>query len=142
MERLCEHCGSVFQLNKEDGKKIRRFCSRRCSSIAWYKNWKSKNGWVPRPKVLGPSAVGALNEMLVISDLINKGHEVYRAISAGSPCDLVIVRDTDILRVEVTTGRNSPSGKYYVPNGKRGKTTHDVLAVVLNGKIIYEPAVL
>lgn len=55
---------------------------------------------------LSSGAVGALRELLVASDLMYRGYEVFRALSPASPCDLLILYDGQTKRVEVRTCNN------------------------------------
>lgn len=89
---------------------------------------------------LNCSAKGAINEHRVMLDLMERGYEVYRAINGGAPLDLVAIRGDEIVRVEVTVGvRYEPTGWICVPNSKKDRTRFDVLAIVVNGQINYDP---
>jgi predicted AAA+ superfamily ATPase len=85
---------------------------------------------------------GAWAELLVASDLLRRGYEVFTAVGASS-CDLLALRNTTALRVEVKLGQwinNSPT--YFASKvcaEKRGN--FDLLAVVSpDGKQIrYDP---
>jgi len=83
--------------------------------------------------------VGAINELLVCSDLLSKGYHVFRSVSQSCPCDLIILNNGNALRVEVKTGRMNKDGSACSPKTDRSK--HDVLATVVDGKIFYEPAI-
>lgn len=72
---------------------------------------------------------------------MQKGYNVFRSMSPACPCDIAILKDGALSRVEVTTGKKLPSGKIMYPPHK--EHTYDVLAVVLYDHgapaIIYEP---
>lgn len=53
---------------------------------------------------------GAKSEMLVACDLLDKGFEVFRAVSPSASCDLIILNGNQTERVEVRTGRNNQDG--------------------------------
>ena len=86
-------------------------------------------------KHLNTSNIGTMGELLVMHDLMGKGYEVFRAISSGSSCDLVVSKGNRLLKVEVTKGA--------IKHGKLCWTPHkaeryDVLAVwEANGTITY-----
>ena len=81
--------------------------------------------------------VGAIGELRVCADLLAKGDKVFRSVSASCSCDLVIIRNGILLRVEVKTGYIRLDGTYSVSTEARASNA-DILAVVLPEKIIYE----
>lgn len=76
------------------------------------------------------SAVGTAAELIVCVDLMKRGFEVFRAISHTCSCDIVILRDGILQRVEVKTSYRWANGKTTcaLPANQRGR--HDVLAKV------------
>lgn len=94
-----------------------------------------------RKKSLIPSGtVGAINELLVCSDLLSKGYHVFRSVSQSCPCDLIILDKGSALRVEVKTGRMNKDGSVSSPN-KADKSNYDVLATVVGARIFYDPVI-
>jgi hypothetical protein len=61
----------------------------------------------PSPGTLGCSA-----EMLVCSDLMNKGYQVYWSLSPNADCDLIAFDPTSqqYTRIEVKSGQVTPNG--------------------------------
>ncbi len=57
------------------------------------------------------------------------------ALSPSCPCDLVLLKDGNVFRMEVTTGHNSSSGRLIWT--KKDPQLHDILAVVTPDSIIY-----
>lgn len=88
---------------------------------------------------LSTGTVGALHELKVAADLIERGFHVFRALSPSCECDLAFIENRRLFRVEVTTGyRNVQSGKLIFP--PHSPDRYDVLAIVIEGKqIIYQP---
>jgi hypothetical protein len=88
---------------------------------------------------IGRSNVGAANELRVAADLILKGYDVFRALSPQCVCDLAILKDKRLLRVEVRTGQ--PSKRRTKPFWPKRKQVNnaDIWAVVLPDQIYYEP---
>ncbi len=78
---------------------------------------------------------GAISEYRAIADLLAKGFEVFRSAALASSCDLAILKDNSLFRVEVRTGKRSATGKVYRPVQK---VNTDILATVLPDQIIYE----
>jgi len=77
--------------------------------------------------------------MRVSTDLLMHGAEVFRALSPNCSCDLIILKDGKLLRVEVTTGHELLNGRVIHP--KKTFAKRDLLAVVLwDGRIEYRPA--
>ena len=98
--------------------------------------WRTNN---PRNVVpLNRSTVGAVSELRVCVDLASRGCEVYRALSPAAPCDLVVLSNGKLLRVEVKTGNRMASGKISWPIPKPGQI-FEVLAVVTSDVIHYFP---
>jgi hypothetical protein len=60
---------------------------------------------------------------------------VFRALSPNCPCDLVLLIDGRVFRVEVTTGHRASNGKMMVP--KKDRTRYDILAVLFPDSIVY-----
>jgi hypothetical protein len=88
----------------------------------------------PVPKTrIHPTFVGASSELLVCSDLLRAGYEVFRSVSLNCSCDLVAMKDGEIIRVECKTGY-----KKQIPSADRKK--YDVLAAVTPEGITYHPA--
>lgn len=86
------------------------------------------------------STVGAIAELVASVDLMNRGFNVYRAVSPNSPCDLIATHRALTVRIEVkaTVVRH---GKIVsrAPN-KRAKGCIDSVALVLrDGQVIYRP---
>lgn len=101
-----------------------------------------RNERSPYARIIPPSSVGAAHEMIVAADLIKRGFDVYRSVSASSRADIIIVHGARMLRVEVTTGvRNmgrNPKRPFSWP--PKVAAHHDILAVVLHpGTIHYSP---
>jgi len=80
--------------------------------------------------------IGAMNELIVCSDLLSKGYHVFRNVSQHGPCDMVIIKDNKCFRIEVKTARILPSG-LMVHSPVTETQSYDILAVALNGKAIY-----
>jgi Holliday junction resolvase-like predicted endonuclease len=53
--------------------------------------------------LMKPGDVGAMAELLVASDLLRQGYQVFRACSPHATCDLVAMKDRSMIRVEVRT---------------------------------------
>lgn len=93
---------------------------------------------------LSSGTVGAVSELLTCVDLLQRGFEVFRAVSPACSCDLAILKDGRLLRVEVRTGavyekQDGTVGHYLV---RPDKEKSDILAIVdrQSGTITYEPA--
>ena len=86
---------------------------------------------------MNPSFRGALSELIVSSDLMAKGYEVYRALSPSSSCDLIVIVDKKPLRVEVRTGYKRLDGSLSASGRGSIEGKYDVLAVVVGGEIVY-----
>ncbi len=97
---------------------------------------------VKRKTQLSSATVGAIHELKVAIDLLERGFQVFRALSPSCECDLALISAGKLFRVEVTTGYTTISGRICSPGPqKMRKDGHkfDVLATVVDGeKIVYE----
>jgi hypothetical protein len=73
----------------------------------------------------------------VCVDLAAKGWHVFRAVDPSALCDLIALRGTFVLRIEVTTGYHTANGNLYHPS--KDSTRFDVLAVCTPDGIRYSP---
>lgn len=130
-QQKCITCGETL---KQNPARTRKYCSSKCRSEAYFGKSPSLN--------LQTGDKGALSEMLACADLLKRGFHVFRAISPSAPCDLIAMKDTRLIRVEVTTVRRTTTGVHY--NHKRHKSEkYDMLAFVILGEdvIEYEPSI-
>jgi len=129
---VCINCGEEIQAHKV--KKARgqaKYCGPSCQNEYWKKKYAGQNTiWG-----ISSATVGAINELRASVDLLRRGYSVFRALSPSCPCDLVLLKDGDVFRVEVTTGHNSSNGRLYYP--KKDPQLYDILAVVTSDSIIY-----
>lgn len=124
--KICIICGEKIR-----GKGL-KYCSSKCRRQRTMEQYVSQNPF--RSK--NSSTTGAISELRVAVDLMSRGYDVFRALSSACPCDLAILKDNELLKVEVKTAYKSTSGKLYKSIKKR-KVDH--YAWVLNNEIIYEP---
>lgn len=121
------------------GKEVRRrpeatYCSEKCRKQKAKERYAAQNA---HKSGLPTGTVGALHELRVCADLLAQGFHVFRSMSPSCPCDLAILRDTQLLRVEVRAGHKSVAGRVRCSWDRLEYA--DVLAVVLgSGKIIYQ----
>ena len=130
MEKVCINCGKALI------KGQRKFCSPQCSTAYWKGKYLKMNPWKGKTS----ATTGAISELRVAVDLLTKGYNVFRSLSPNCPCDLAILKDGRLLRVEVRTSYLSTSGKIYRNISKRDDSKSiDIYAWVLPNKVIYEP---
>ena len=131
----CCHCRSTIP-----EKRILRhskYCSNICRKDAEYK----ARCPTYEPSKVSSGVIGAMHELLVSADLMRRGYEVFRALSPACSCDLVILKEGRLLRVEVRTAQKSISGKLSWTNSKKDIGRSDMLALVVEGRdIVYLPS--
>ena len=126
----CTECGKEFAGRGKNSK----YCGRNCSRARYQNDYIKSNSKLNIPA----ATVGAMHELLVCADLLRKGFAVFRSVSSACSCDLAVLQEKTLLRIEVTTGRTMPSGKLIYP--KKNPEKFDVLAIVLHDQtIIYFP---
>lgn len=116
------------------------FCQAECSREHARRQFQILN---PSTSVkLSTVTTGAAHELFVAADLMFRGYAVFRALSGSCECDLAILTsDRRLLRVEVTTGYYTQTGKIVSPKNEQDGLKFDVLAIVVktDRKIIYQP---
>jgi len=129
-ERICIQCGKILPSRRW------RYCSEDCYRKFQHAIYITHNPF----RGTCAATTGAISELRVAIDLLAKGYDVFRALSPACPCDLAILKDSQLLRVEVRTGYTSISGNIYRSSitGKDA-TKIDLYAWVLPDKIVYEP---
>ncbi len=133
-ETTCRTCGRDIT-----PKKLRHgalFCSKLCRGRAKPEGYST--GTLPKLKV-APSTRGAISELIVAADLMARGFHVFRALSPSCPCDLAVIKDGTLVRIEVRTGDVTKAGTVFYSTKPSDIGRHDVMAVVLNDRIIYKP---
>lgn len=127
-EKVCPGCREPFKPKCKN----QRFCTKpACKSSRLRKS---------KPSTQSTSTVGAGKELLVCVELLNHGYHVFRSVSPTAICDLVVIApDGKLLRVEVTKGTYSASGKlvfaYHDPD------RYDLLAVATDSQIVFVPPI-
>ena len=128
VKQTCKECKNEF-LKKQI---TQIYCSLKCRNR--FNGHKSEFSGIPT------GTVGAIQELKVSSDLLSKGYEVFRALSPSCSCDLLILKDGKLKRIEVRTAYKTKNGEFYYPDSKlRARLKADILALVVNGEIKYEP---
>lgn len=131
--KTCAKCSKHIP-DKRLRYKQARFCSNLCSKF-----YHAKDGTNLKYSGLNTGTIGALHELKVCCDLIERGFQVFRALSPSCECDLAILHNKRLIRVEVTTG-------YLYRNGRMSWSKHDALkfdliAIVSTTGISYIPAI-
>lgn len=119
-------CGVLFEQDAPRQKYHHPDCRKQ--------HYYEKNRKVAHPG-LTTGTSGAIGELRVATDLLAKGHDVFRSMSANCWTDLVVYSGGKFLSVEVKTGHRTKTGKLRHP---RPKTQPDILAVVLPDEIVYK----
>ena len=87
---------------------------------------------------MATGTTGAISELRVCVDLLARGYEVFRSVSQSCSCDIAVLKDGRLFRIEVTTGYENPhTGTLsYSPHKTEN---YDVIAVVLPEDIVFKP---
>lgn len=130
ISKHCKTCGKPFD---GDGRTV--YCGEGCRKENVERRYRKLN---PR-STLPSSTVGAIGELLVCTDLLRRGYEVFRSVSPNCSCDLAVLKNGTLLRIEVRTGHRAANGKIYWPIKKSDQEKSDHFAVVTDGEIEYHP---
>lgn len=134
-DRTCIQCNQPYQATTS----YQKYCSQGCMHDYHNHTWRGINKTNPH---ISSGTTGAISELLVAADLMRKGYNVFRALSQSCPCDLVILKDKQLWRVEVTTGYRSASGKLqhvHKPNINGARYDIVAYAVRASDEIVYDP---
>lgn len=138
----CDKCGNPIEdsrLRCQAGRT--RFCAA-CDPKRQPRQRQKRKGMPafvnePAPRLV-PSALGAMNELAVAADLMRRGYEVFRALSPASPCDLLALKGSLLMRVEVRSVTRDADGSLRKVISKRDHGRYDVAALVeRSGQIHY-----
>jgi predicted AAA+ superfamily ATPase len=125
IEKRCDICKKVFHTRK----KRQIYCSNICYSKAMLIHSGRKSSLLNIPT----ATIGAISELTVANDLLKKGYEVYRPLSASCSADLLVERKKKIFKIEVRTGYTNLNGKV---NCSFLNVRAPILAIVLKNGII------
>lgn len=120
--RVCIGCNTLIH----EGPIGKKFCSKEC--------WKKYT--ISSRESRHRCTTGAMSELIVCADLLGKGYEVFRSLSPHSSCDMIVLKDGKIIRIESRTGQRR-EGKFYIPFGNKDIGRSDILAVVVESKVFY-----
>ena len=129
----CLNCGKTIEPGPWSKHKV--YCNMKCRrELHRKKSGVIQNG-------LSTGNVGAIAELIVCADLLYRGYAVFHSVSQSASCDLIIMKNGKMQRVEVTTGYRCKSGKLQYPPHK--ESNYDILCIIIKNKnedIIYLPA--
>jgi hypothetical protein len=125
----CRVCKKHF----ESSWKHQKFCSKPCRKSFCETPYIKPYGNIPT------GTVGAIGELRVACDLMARGFEVFRAVSPSCSCDLAVIKNGKLFRIEVRTGYISSYSGKRCTNIPKDSTKLDVLAVAFPDKITYTP---
>ena len=132
--KKCKECKLKFIPTTSANK----FCSKYCCD-RYHNNLNMEKS---THKARSKGSLGAAVESIICGDLLLKGFDVYRAVTPNALCDLVIIKDKEVLRVEVKTCliyQKTGRIHYASPNPEN----YDILALyhVSTKTIIYNPEI-
>jgi predicted transcriptional regulator len=116
LEKDCAACGKKFKVPLSSGR-YKTYCSAECKKQAYETRYNRRIVKTQMPQEFydkgeykipdSPDVrqiVGAYSETRVVADLILRGFHVFKPLMPSCPCDLIIMRDDLLRRVEVKTG--------------------------------------
>lgn len=100
-EIVCKFCKTSFKT----GNKQQIFCSLRCRNM-FNLGESGRIAFINIPS----GTVGAISELAVAAFFLESGYAVFRALSPSCFCDLVIIKNGLVQKIEVRTGYISSKG--------------------------------
>jgi PD-(D/E)XK endonuclease len=130
----CRNCKAVLSEAKQRRRAV--FCTHRCRKEKEFAKYRQ----VCPKRPHSTSTTGAISELIVAADLLRRGYEVFRAVSPGCSCDLAVLRDGVLKRIEVRTGSRH-TGALTFSSKAHEAHRYDVMAVCVpeTGEIVYSP---
>lgn len=130
----CLYCNSP--LSEARIRRHAKYCGQECSRADLATKYKSLN----TPIETSTGNVGAIGELLVSVDLLKRNMEVFRSVSPSTSCDLAVLCNGKLKRVEVTKAFYTPNGKVQFTKHKSEK--YDVLALYFSDFTVeYRPPI-
>jgi hypothetical protein len=126
----CQDCNRFFYNTKDTKRKYCYECLTKHDNDNVDRLTSKKYG------INSATKIGALSELVASIDLIRKGYDVFRALSASCPCDLIIIKDGLLKRVEVRTA-SMRRGQLSYSDGDIEEGKSDILALVLDDDVLY-----
>lgn len=128
---ICSNCSSEVPDKRIRKNQLHHYCNKKCKQEYYTKHNKSKYYQFSR----SPSTTGAIYELMVCTELLKLGYDVFRSMSPNASCDLIINKNNILLKVEVTTGYQKVNNDlWHLP---KNNNLYDILAVVTLTGIIY-----
>lgn len=114
INKICPACSKEF---KTRNLKKQKYCNKKCRLIEENK----RTGRVVLKEKIANNTVGAMSELFVAADLMKRGYNVFRAVSPSCFCDLIAIKNDNMLNIEVRTGYVNNNGSLCFPKNTRGK---------------------
>lgn len=79
---------------------------------------------------------GAASELIALIWLLNEGYEVFRNVSAHGIADMIAVKDGEMLKIDVKTGRPlmTKEGGYTCVGATKEQIKNDIKILVVDGE--------
>lgn len=108
-ECVCIQCGK----NYLSSTRLSKHCSDKCRKDRFNERFGRH---MKRNSIVSGSTVGAISEIVVCADLLEKGFSVFRSLSPSCFCDVIAVKDNKLHKIEVRTAYKNPiSGNLTFP---------------------------
>jgi len=133
--KMCAYCGSEIPWHRNFP--ATKFCSQKCYDRAEREKQHKLNP--PRDIKLSSGTMGAVSELRVAADLLLRGYEVFRSVSPSASCDLAVLRNGRLLRIEVRTSVYRRDGNVQL---RHDNIRADIVANVVPDQVVYEPSLI
>lgn len=126
---ICRYCSGPMSIERQKRHAI--VCSKACASKQKAADYRRENG---DRGSLSTGTTGALAELVVGADLLRRGYAVYRALSPSAPCDLIILQNGKMWRVEVRSAKRGLGERIFFGFKAADLGRHDILALYFRGE--------
>src|ERR1039458_5705718 len=118
--RICRVCGEEFDAKLQHQKTCGKECRLKWQTVAYVRPYSDK---------IPTGTVGTIGELRVCVDLLSRDYEVFKAVSNHCSCDLAVLKNGMLKRIEVRTGYINKSTGKRTTNLPKDKSQFDVFAI-------------
>lgn len=128
---ICKICNTENKANQPTTKLCSSNCRTKYYNLRFNKEFSIS-------KDISPGTAGAITELKISTWLMEKGYAVFRALSPSCFCDLIAIKNKDVMYIEARTGYVALNGNLCFSkkiSTKNGKLTHFIVYIRNNNEI-------
>jgi hypothetical protein len=124
-------CRKEFSTNRN----LQKFCNEDCGY-----HYRRQRYSQSEYENVDRTTIGAIQEYRVACDLMGRGYEVFKACSPSASCDLIAMKDSKLIRIQVRASDLKSDGSLTMPTAPKDVGRQDHYAFCFRDQILYDPA--